>query len=156
MALTPSADDAQHALDALAERGERGLDGGAPGLLLLHRDALPVGLAPLGDVLVRRHPAAALERRVDDGDVAALVLAHVGDGLALGDAAQQVGDVLIGIAGEGAGSMRCCSISRSEAARLRQPRRQVVHLDVAPVAQDQLAGSSTTCTGPAPCCRARW
>ena len=43
MALTPSVTTRQHALDALAERGERGLDGGAAGFLFLHRDALPVG-----------------------------------------------------------------------------------------------------------------
>ena len=45
-----------------------GIDGRAPPLLLLHGSALALGATPVGDVLVRGHPAAIGHRPVDDQD----------------------------------------------------------------------------------------
>jgi len=65
-----------------------------------HRCALQLGEMLLGDILMGRDPAAVTHRPVGDGDEAALMLADAGDGPALGDAAQEVRNVLIAVAGE--------------------------------------------------------
>jgi len=64
-----------------------------------HRCALELGEC-CSVISMGRDPAAVNHRPVGDGDEAALMLADAGDGPALGDAAQEVRNVLIAVAGE--------------------------------------------------------
>src|SRR6188508_2728145 len=60
------ADRLKVVLDALPENGDRLFDDGAALLLLLHRHAFALRIAPLGDILVRSNPAAIGHGAIDD------------------------------------------------------------------------------------------
>ncbi|MGB6861914.1 MAG: hypothetical protein WBE32_13360 [Pseudolabrys sp.] len=62
----------QVVLDLAPEYGNCLVDHGAPLLLLLHRHPLAFRVSPLGDVLMRRHPAAIGHWPVDDGNCASV------------------------------------------------------------------------------------
>ena len=139
MAMAPSRHRVQQVLDPLAEAGDRLLDGRAPLLLLLHRGALALGAAPLGDVLMRRHPAAVGHRPVDDQDDAPV------GGFRLPRSWCSPCAI------EARSSCRYSSILRAKlplrdavfeqagqrGAGLRHLGRQIVHFQVAPVADHQ-------------------
>ena len=65
-------DDAEHFLDPSAERGDRILCQHAAAFLRQHGVALVLKPMALGDVLMRRHPAAALHWLPGDADQVAI------------------------------------------------------------------------------------
>src|SRR6185312_1466174 len=71
------ADAAEQALGDRTETGDRAVDGLAAQFLLAARRALFLGATPLGDVFVRRHPAAAGQRLVLGQHDAAVARLHV-------------------------------------------------------------------------------
>jgi hypothetical protein len=100
--IGPVADDLEYALHPLAESGNGVLDRRASVFRLLHAGALDFGEPLLGDVLMRRHPAAVAHRAIDNRNEPPGVLAHGGNRFALADAGTQVRDILIGVAGKAA------------------------------------------------------
>ena len=91
-------------LDALAEGEDRLLDRGAARVLLLQAEALALGRAARGDILVRGDPAAALHRPVDGGNHPSGVLRDLtARRLAVGKRRLELSAVGRNVAGEGAG-----------------------------------------------------
>ena len=129
---------AQVILDALAEGGDRLLDDGAALLLFLHRGAFAFGVAPFGDVLMRRHPAAARHRAVDDHDHApAGGFDFRGGGLALLHGGGQALPVFIRIAREAAVFDAEFEQACERAARPHDLVGKLVEVHVAAIAHDQ-------------------
>jgi hypothetical protein len=101
------------------------------------RDLL-LGDAPLGDVLVRGDPAAAAGRMVEDRDRAAVLqLDDQARVLAPAQHLEQALDVGIGIAGKRSARHPHGQKLAQGAARPDLVRRQRVHLDIAPIADQQ-------------------
>jgi hypothetical protein len=109
--------------------------------LLGHVVALLLQLLLLGDVFVRRYPTAVRHRRIDRVNGAAVAGAH--DPLrdvAGGDAVHDFPAVLLGIAGEQPGLPTMLDQFAQRAARLHHVRRQFVHAQIRPVADDNAPG----------------
>ena len=107
-------------------------------LLLLHRGAFLLGVAPLADVLVRRHPAASGHRPVDDGDDAAVGgFDFRAGGFSLAHGGGNFLPVLHGLAREAAVGDAVFEQACQRAAGPRHVIRQFVQFLVAPVADDQ-------------------
>ena len=62
----------EHGLDASAKRRDRRIGGAAASITLPQRVALLLGKQPLGDVGMRRHPAAIRKRLAHNRDDAAV------------------------------------------------------------------------------------
>ena len=95
------ADGFEHGLDPGAERGDRGIGRAAPLVALAQRVALLLGEQLVGDVGMRRYPAAAMHRAADDGDdPAVLELRRLRFGAPFGHSLEAVVDIAVDIAGE--------------------------------------------------------
>ena len=98
------------------------------------------GPALLGDVLVQRHPAAALHRTVQDGDHPAVGQFHRhGARLALGNLRTQLRDVALRVGPEGPHGFPLLEQFVQRGARLREVRREPIELQVALVAHHEAA-----------------
>jgi hypothetical protein len=121
-----------------AEGGDCRVDHAAALLLLLHKGALALGVAPLGDVLMRRHPAAARHRPVGDQDGAAVFgFAFFAARLAALHRGQKLGAIVLDVAREAA--LRGAVFEQLDQCRAR-PRhgiRHLLHVAVAAVAHHQ-------------------
>src|SRR5262249_53135733 len=94
------ADGLERGLDAVAEGRDRHFDLGATLLLLGCAIEQLVLALPLGDVVMRRHPAAAWDGPVGDRDQAPLDLDHVAERLVAADRSLDRGYVGVDIAHE--------------------------------------------------------
>ena len=126
MAVALSPTPRQQRFDLRPERGDGGVDDGAALLLVADRGALFLGAALLGDVFMRRNPAAVRQRLVLGEHDAAVAGLHVKCSACFAPRRMLVEDVLavgVDVAGEtarcpcGAGSARaaCSPASRSPA-----------------------------------------
>ena len=107
-------------------------------LLLLHRGAFAFGIAPFGDVLVSRHPAAVRHRPVDDGDHASAGgFDFRGDRLALRHGGDQPLPVFLWIARKAAVGDAEFEQAGERAARLHDLVGELVQIHVAAIADDQ-------------------
>ncbi len=131
----------QNALDAVTEIPDRGIDRGAPVFLRHHGVALRLQLALLGDILMRRDPAAARHRLVHHvHDAAVARLDHPAEGFSLRDVVHDVANVLIDVAGEIACLLAVRDQLAQRAARLHDLGLEVVHRQIRPVAHHDAAG----------------
>ena len=146
----------QEIFGALAERRDRVFDYGAALFLLLHGRALLLGLPPLGDVLVRADPAAALHRMIrDQQETSARGLDLVLDGAPLSNRGQKFFPVFLRIARERALGDPSRQHLGQRGSRFYVGRRQVIHLHNIASCRRPTAPRHRTCTALAPCCRWR-
>src|SRR5262249_50211181 len=127
----------EHGFDPAPERRDRRLDGGATLVLCDDAVALLVLAAPLGDVLVGRHPAAARDWAVRDRDHAAFDFDYVVEDAALGDAPLGGSDVVVDILRERAGHAAILEQLAQRNARIGLLAGEAIHLQIALVADDE-------------------
>ena len=128
----------QQIFGALAECRDRILDYGATLFLLLHGGALLLGLPPLGDVLVRVDPAAALHRMIlDQQETLTRGLDLVLNGAPLPNRGYKILPVLMVVAIERALRDPSRQHLRQRGSRFCVGRRQIIHFIILRVADDQ-------------------
>ncbi len=122
----------------IAEYRNRAFDCGAAALLLLHRIALQLGLPALGDILVRADPAAAFHRMIghqQEAPTLGLYLVH--DGAPLSDRRQKFLSVLLRVPRKRALGDPLLQHLGKRGSRLNVGRRQLVHIVILRIADDQ-------------------
>src|SRR5262245_28123400 len=99
-----------------------------------------LGIAPFGDVFVRRHPAAAGNWNADRmGNSAIACLDQPADRLTPADAGDNRATDLVRVSHELGNLVTMPEQLHERAAGLHDLRRQTVHVDVAAIAEDDLA-----------------
>ena len=129
-----------------AESLDHVVEGGVELQLLLPQQ--PFGLVlrpqqplPLRHVLMGGHPPAVGQRLIHDADEASVD--RIGDELgrlSRGEIAQQGGAIVLDVAGEGSGLLAVGDEIPEAAAGFHHVRREAVHFNVAPIANDDSLG----------------